>query len=176
MNENDPQEKPQTVESILPVEPAEIASAGDPLQQTAPQEGLNSVELRSEVQEERPGTVRGIFIVIAAWFLPGLGHLMQRRLGRAMAGFIAVGAMAVAGLLMRGTIFPPHGDDAFGVLGFIADAGSGIFYLLAHSIEKNGADISRAAGDYGTRLLATSGVINMLFMLDALEISLGRKN
>ena len=172
MTENDPQEKHQTAESISPVEPVEIVSAAEPLQQTAPQVELNS----SEVEDEGPGAVRGIFIIIAAWFLPGLGHLMQRRLGRATAGFIAVGAMALMGLWMRGTIFPPHGDDAFGVLGFIADAGAGIFYLLAHSIEKNGADISRAAGDYGTRLLATSGVINMLFVLDALEISLGRKN
>ena len=176
MIENDPEEKAETAESIAPVEPVEVASGAELLQQTAPQGDLNPSELRSEVQEEGPGAVRGVFIVIAAWFVPGLGHLVQRRLGRAMAGFIAVGAMAVAGLWMRGTIFPPHGEDAFGVLGFIADAGAGVFYLLAHSIEKNGADISRAAGDYGTRLLATSGVINMLFMLDALEISLGRKN
>jgi hypothetical protein len=48
--------------------------------------------------------------------------------------------------------------------------------LLAHTIEKTGPDVSRAAGDYGTRLIATAGVLNMLFVLDALEISRGHKN
>src|SRR5579863_3490315 len=183
MTENDSEEKPQIIEPTRSLAandsfaPGETGDSGEPIPGAAAGDPSPQVDPGSPgIQDEGQGAVRGIFIVIAAWFLPGLGHLMQRRLGRAMAAFIAVGAMAVVGLWMRGTIFPPHGDDAFGVLGFIADAGAGVFYLLAHSIEKNGADISRAAGDYGTRLLATSGVINLLFVLDALEISLGRKN
>ncbi len=173
MTENDPEKTP------LHAEPGAADSAPDRIESADPlQNGVAAepVLTSGPTSEEGGGSVRSIFIVVAGWFLPGLGHLLQRRLGRAMAGFLAVAAMALAGLWMRGTIFPPHGDDAFGVLGFIADAGSGVFYLLAHSIEKNGSDISRAAGDYGTRLLATSGVINLLFVLDALEISLGRKN
>ena len=127
-------------------------------------------------QEPRSSSARSVFIAIAGWIVPGLGHLFQRRIGRAMAGFAAVGTMAVIGLWMRGNVFPMRGDDAFGVLGFIADAGSGFFYFLAHTFEKAGPDVSRAAGDYGTRLIATAGVLNMLFVLDALEISRGHKN
>jgi hypothetical protein len=126
--------------------------------------------------EGRSSSARSVFIAIAGWIVPGLGHLVQRRIGRAIAGFAAVGAMAVIGLWMRGNVFPAQSNDAFGLLGFIADAGSGVFYFLAHSIEKNGPDVSRAAGDYGTRLIATAGVLNMLFVLDALEISRGHKN
>jgi hypothetical protein len=130
------------------------------------------------VKEPEPlgSSARSVFIAVAGWFIPGFGHLVQRRIGRAMAGFAAVGTMALIGLWMRGNVFPMHSDDAFGLLGFIADAGSGIFYLFAHTIEKNGPDVSRAAGDYGTRLIATAGVLNMLFVLDALEISRGHKN
>jgi hypothetical protein len=143
-----------------------------------------SAQLQSEVPVEAAGidpdrgssSARSVFIAIAGWIIPGLGHLVQRRVGRAMAGIIAVGTMAMIGLWMRGNIFPARSDDAFGLLGFIADAGSGIFYFLAHTIEKNGPDVSRAAGDYGTRLIATAGVLNMLFVLDALEISRGHKN
>jgi len=127
-------------------------------------------------EREGRGTARSVFVAIAGWIVPGLGHLVQRRIGRAMAGFVVVGSMALMGLWMRGNVFPPRSDDAFGVLGFIADAGCGIFYLLAHTIEKTGPDVSRAAGDYGTRLMATAGVLNMLFVLDALEISRGHKN
>lgn len=173
MTEDIPEEKSQESE---PAEPAPQIEAGEyavPDQTSQAAEPLAQNELPAE---GGPGVVRSIFIVVAGWFVPGLGHLLQRRLGRALVGFLAVAAMALAGLRMRGTIFPPHGDDAFGVLGFIADAGAGVFYLLAHGIETAGPDVSRAAGDYGTRLLATAGVINLLFILDALEISLGRKN
>ena len=131
-----------------------------------------------EVWKEPAGkkSARTVFVAIVGWIVPGLGHLVQRRYGRAMAGFVVVGGMALMGLWMRGNIFPPSREDAFGLLGFIADAGSGIFYLLAHTVEKAGPDVSRAAGDYGTRLIATAGVLNMLFVLDALEISRGHKN
>jgi len=77
--------------------------------------------------EAQSSSARSIFIAIAGWIIPGLGHLMQWRIGRAVAGFAAVGTMAVIGLWMRGNVFPAHSDDAFGLLGFIADAGSGIF-------------------------------------------------
>ncbi len=143
------EETPQPVATILPEE-------------TQPAEGSSSA--------------RSLFVAVVGWLIPGLGHLVQRKYGRAIVGFLAVGALAMAGLWMRGNIFPLRGNDAFGVLGFIADAGSGAFYFLAHSIEKAGPDVSRAAGDNGTRLLATAGVLNLLFVLDALEISRGHKS
>lgn len=93
-----------------------------------------------------------------------------------MIGFLAVGTMALVGMWMRGNVFPPQRGDAFGVLGFIADAGAGIFYLLSNLIQKTGGDVSHAAGDYGTRIVATAGVLNLLFVLDALEVSRGKKN
>jgi hypothetical protein len=126
---------------------------------------------------KRPSRIaRLLVIVYAGWLIPGLGHLVQRRWGRAMIGFLAVGTMALVGMWMRGNVFPPQRGDAFGVLGFIADAGAGIFYLLSNLIQKTGGDVSHAAGDYGTRIVATAGVLNLLFVLDALEVSRGKKN
>jgi hypothetical protein len=180
MSDNIPENIP---EQIPEPAPKAIPEAAPP----TPREFL-PVENRAQIQPDVPveavgidpdrgsSSARSVFIAIAGWIIPGLGHLVQRRIGRAMAGIVAVGTMAMIGLWMRGNIFPAHSDDAFGLLGFIADAGSGIFYFLAHTIEKNGPDVSRAAGDYGTRLIATSGVLNMLFVLDALEISRGHKN
>ncbi len=131
----------------------------------------------SEPQTEESSRIAHVtFIALVGWLVPGLGHLLQRRWGRAAIGFIAVGTMALAGLWMRGNVFPPQRSDAFGVLGFIADAGAGIFYLLAHTFQKAGSDVSHAAGDYGTRMLATAGVLNLLFVLDALETSRGKKD
>jgi hypothetical protein len=115
-------------------------------------------------------------IVLAAWLVPGLGHLLLRRGGRAFVIFFAVGGLAVIGFAMRGQVFPPHSDDPFGTLGFLADACSGIFFALAHLVEKTGPDVSRAAGDYGTRFVAAAGLVNVLAILDAYGISVGRRN
>jgi|SRR5580704_2756448 hypothetical protein len=164
MSENNFEDISEPIES--PIEPVVAEQA------TAPQRSTQEIE---PAGNESTGSIRTFFIAVAGWFVPGLGHLFQGRFGRALIAFFAVGAMAFAGLRMRGNIFPPHGDDIFGVLGFLADAGSGVFYLLAHTIQKVGPDVSRAAGDYGTRLIATAGVLNLLFVLDATEISRGRK-
>lgn len=76
---------------------------------------------------------------------------------------------------MRGFVFPAHSNNPLGTLGYIADAASGIFYFAAHFLEKGGSDISRSAGDLGTRFIATAGVVNLIAIVDALEIVGGRR-
>ena len=94
-------------------------------------------------------------------------------MGQGARIFRCRGALAVVGLRMRGDVFT-SGGDAFGTLGFLADLGAGVFYFLAHTIDAAGPDVSRAAGDYGTRLIATAGVLNLLCVLEAFQIGLHR--
>jgi hypothetical protein len=114
-----------------------------------------------------------IFAAVAGWLIPGLGHLLLGKWGKALGYFVAVSVLAVVGLRMRGDVFT-SGGDAFGMLGFLADLGAGIYYFLAHTIDAAGPDVSRAAGDYGTRLIATAGVLNLLCVLEAFQIGLHR--
>ena len=116
------------------------------------------------------------FIAVAAWIVPGLGHLILGRWGRGLLFFCAVAGLALTGFYARGQVFPPHSDDPFGTLGFLADACSGFFFVIAHLIEKTGPDVSRAAGDYGTRFVAAAGLVNLLAVLDVCGIALGRRN
>ena len=76
---------------------------------------------------------------------------------------------------MRGTVFTAGGGDAFDRLGYVADLGTGSFYLAARALERDGSDVSHAGGDYGTRFLATAGVLNLLAALHAYEAARGRK-
>ncbi len=140
-----------------------------------------SSTLENKALEINEGQTKGsaalaVGAAIAAWIVPGLGHLLLRKWDKAIVYFLTVGALAVAGLLMRGNVFTPAGGDAFDMLGFFADIGSGIFYFLSHTINAAGPDVSRAAGDNGTRLFATAGVLNMLCMLEAFQIGMGHKN
>ncbi len=116
-----------------------------------------------------------IVVVVAAWLVPGLGHLLLRKWRRAVVYFLAVGALAVTGLVLRGNIFSASSGDAFDLLGFFADLGAGVFYFVSKFIENGGPDVSRAGGDYGTRFFATAGVLNLLCVLEAQEIARGRK-
>jgi len=116
------------------------------------------------------------FIAVAAWLAPGLGHVLLGRWWRGLLIFCAVAGLALTGFYARGQVFPPHSDDPFGTLGFLADACSGLFFVIAHLIEKTGPDVSRAAGDYGTRFVAAAGLVNLLAVLDVCGIALGRRN
>jgi hypothetical protein len=120
--------------------------------------------------------VEGLLMALAAWIVPGMGHLLLRRRGRAAFLFLAVGGLALTGLAMRGELFTRQSGDPFGALGFLADACSGAFYFLPRLLHWAGPDVSRAAGDYGTRFLASAGVVNLLGMLDAFRIASGRKH
>lgn len=111
----------------------------------------------------------------ASWILPGLGHALQKMWGRAIACFLIIGALVIVGAGMRGNLFTSNGNDAFDSLGYVADLGAGSFYFLARSLEKSGPDVSHAGGDYGTRFLATAGVLNLLAALHAYEAARGRK-
>ena len=119
--------------------------------------------------------VLALTIAAAAWFLPGLGHALLKMWGRALICFSTVALLVIIGAGMRGNIFSRNGEDAFAKLGYVADLGAGSFYFVAQALETNGPDVSHANGDYGTRLLATAGVLNMLAALHAYEVARARK-
>ena len=125
--------------------------------------------------QERGSEVRGIAVALMGWLVPGLGHALLKMWGRAITIFLTVGFLVYLGAGLRGNLFAPGGDDAFARLGYAADLGTGSFYFVARALESAGADVSHAGGDYGTRFLATAGVLNFLAALHAYEAARGRK-
>jgi hypothetical protein len=118
-------------------------------------------------------TGRGVAAAAAGWIVPGLGHAILKRWGSAVVYFGSVSALAILGMAMRGNVFPSSSADPFDRLGFFADLGTGMFYFLTKTFEGAGPDVSHSAGVYGTMMIATAGVLNMLFILEAFDI--GRK-
>ena len=125
-------------------------------------------------QDSRHETM-ALAIGVAGWIVPGLGHALMKMWGRAAACFLTVGVLVILGAGMRGNLFSSAGNDAFDSLGYLADLGTGTFYFVARALETGGADVSHADGDYGTRFLATAGVLNLLAALHAYEAARGRK-
>ena len=115
----------------------------------------------------------GIAAAVAGWVVPGLGHLVLRRWSKAAIYFLCIGGLACAGLAMRGGVFSSGAEDLFDRLGFFADLGAGAFYFLAHQLQAAGPDVAHATGDYGTRLFAAAGMLNLLTVLEAYDIARG---
>jgi TM2 domain-containing membrane protein YozV len=117
-----------------------------------------------------------VLAALLGWIVPGLGHLVLRRWGRALAFLISVGGLAICGYWMRGNVFSPRSSDPFGTIGFLADAGSGVLYFLSRVFEAAGPNVAHAAGDYGTRFIAAAGIVNVLAALDVYEIASRRRS
>lgn len=117
----------------------------------------------------------GILAGVLGWAVPGLGHLILGRWGRGLFFLFAVATSVAVGLALRGHVFAPTAKDPFELLGFLADLGTGAFYFLSRMVDNGGPDVSRAAGDFGTRFIAAGGLLNLLCALDASAIAGGKK-
>lgn len=123
----------------------------------------------------RPGSFSwGAAAFVAGWLVPGLGHALLRRWSRAAVFFVSIVALAAAGLWLRGNVYDAHAGDPFEWLGYLADLGAGMLYPVARNLNIV-ADVSHAAGDYGTRFFAAAGALNLLCAIDAYAIGTGRK-
>lgn len=118
--------------------------------------------------------------VAVAWLVPGGGHFLLKRPGRAALLMVSITAMFVCGLMMRGYMFSPASGDLLTTLintgGFIGDISSGILYLMSAWLGYNQPDTAGAVHDYGTKFLVVAGLLNILAMVDAFEIATGRKD
>ena len=118
--------------------------------------------------------------VALAWLVPGGGHFLLKRYGRAALLLLSILSMFAFGLLMRGQFLKPQGGDVLTILiyygGFVCDLATGLPYLIASWLGYSQPDLPGAVYDYGTKFLATAGLLNVLAMVDAFEIAAGRKD
>ena len=128
---------------------------------------------KAKREADKGNSIVGIAAAVAGWAIPGLGHALLRQWTKAAVYFLCVGGLAYVGLAMRGAVFGSSAQDLFDRLGFLADLGAGGFYFLAHSIQTAGADVAHATGDYGTRLFAAAGMLNLLTALEAYDLGRG---
>jgi len=118
--------------------------------------------------------------VALAWFVPGGGHMLLKRNGRALILMASVTLLFLFGLFMRGSMFTPQSGDLLTILinygGFLGDMSSGILYLLATWLGYNQPDMAGHVYDYGAKFLVSAGLLNVLAMVDVYEIAVGKKS
>lgn len=119
-------------------------------------------------------------VVALAWLVPGAGHFLLKRRARGFLVSFSVLSMFLLGLAMRGAMFQPQFDNPLSTIiycgGFIGDLASGILYLLTSWLGYSQVDVAGHVHDYGSKFLVGAGLLNILAMVDAYEIAVGKKS
>jgi hypothetical protein len=134
-----------------------------------------------EAAAERPAnqSAKGkvpIAPILAAWLIPGGGHLWQRRWGRGALLLVSISAMFLLGVAMGGRMFKLTPSNIVETLGFLSDFCSGLLFMGAKFAGYDPAQAAAPAADYGTKFLLVAGLLNVLCILDAYDIAVGKKN
>lgn len=119
---------------------------------------------------------RALIAVALAWFFPGLGHayLGRRRAALFYAAIVLV--TFLLGLSFEGRLYSPDRSQPLTFLATFAVFGVGLPNILARLISDNpGGEVLALTYEYGCAFLLTAGLMNLLLMLDAWDIAVGRK-
>ena len=120
-----------------------------------------------------PGTL--VLLCLAAWIVPGAGHFWMGKRQKAIVFALALPAMFLIGLLLKGRVFPFELSEPLVGLAAVANLLAGLPWILARMLDAGGGTVTAATYEYGNCFLIVSGLVNFLVILDAYDIALGRK-
>jgi len=124
-------------------------------------------------EEFQPGGL--VLLCLAAWAVPGAGHLWQGRRFKGLAFLIAIPLMFAIGLAIDGRLFPFDFSEPLVVLAALAHLGIGVPYFIASALGLGAGDVRAVGYEYGNAFLIVAGLLNLLVVIDAYDIALRRK-
>lgn len=120
-----------------------------------------------------PGTL--VLLCLAAWIIPGAGHLWMGRRQKGIVFLLALPVMFLIGLLLKGRVFPFELSDPLVALAAVANLLAGAPWMIARMMDAGAGTVTAASYEYGNCFLIVAGLLNFLVILDAYDIALGRK-
>jgi Family of unknown function (DUF6677) len=106
--------------------------------------------------------------------VPGAAHVwLGRRKG--FIFLVALPLMFSLGLALQGRIFPFDLSQPLVALEALADVGIGVPYFIARALGYGAGNVIAVTYEYGNTFLVVAGLLNTLVVIDAYDISMGRK-
>ena len=130
---------------------------------------------KNHVSPGHPPTLTLVRLCVAAWLIPGLGHLLLKRRWRALILFVSITIMFALGLAMQGQFFSSSSASYLEVLGHYGELCVGLAFPAAKFFGYGGGDPFFVSSDFGTAYLVAAGMLNALAVLDCFDIAMGRK-
>ena len=124
-------------------------------------------------EETQSGTL--FLLCLAAWAIPGAGHLWLGRRSKGLIFLVALPLMFAIGVAIRGRLFPFELADPLVALAALADLGIGATYFVAGALGYGGGEVRAVTYEYGNAFLIVAGLLNMLVVIDAYDVAVGRK-
>jgi hypothetical protein len=129
----------------------------------------------SAIAAEKTQSGALMLLCLAAWAIPGVGHLWQGRRTKGLIFLIALSLMFAIGLAVHGRLFPFDTREPMVVLAAVADLGIGAPYFIASSLNFGRGDVTMVGYEYGNAFIIVAGLLNLLVVIDAYDVALGRK-
>ena len=114
-------------------------------------------------------------VCVVSWLIPGAGHLLLGRRQKGVIFLIALPVMFAIGLALKGRLFPFVFSEPLVGLAAMANLGMGVTYFIASGLGLGAGVVTAASYEYGNTFLIVSGLLNMLVVIDAYDVRLGRK-
>ena len=103
-----------------------------------------------------------------------MGHLWLGRT-KGIIFLVLLPMMFVLGLVLEGRIFPIELSQPLVALAALANLGIGVPYFIARGMGYGAGNVIAVTYEYGNTFLIVAGLLNTLVVIDAFDISLGRK-
>ena len=116
-----------------------------------------------------------VLLCVAAWAIPGAGHLWLGRLQKGVTFLIVLPLMFAIGLWLEGRLFPFQLSQPLVALAAFADLGIGLPFLVAKGMGVGAGRVIAITYEYGNTFLIVAGLLNMLVVIDAFDVAQGRK-
>src|SRR5262245_34286354 len=89
--------------------------------------------------------------------------------------FAALSLMFVIGLAIHGRLYAFDLSDPFVCLSAFADFGVGAPYMIASALGYGAGEVRSVTYEYGNTFLIVAGLLNLLVVIDAFDVAMGRK-
>lgn len=116
---------------------------------------------------------------LAGFVLPGLGHVVLGKFvrGALIGGVIII--MFILGFVMEGHLYKPEAREWLTWFFSFLDVGMGLPYFICLAgdmgFQVTGEQAAKVTFEYGNTFFCVAGALNMLAVMDAYDIGVGRK-
>ena len=118
---------------------------------------------------------RAMMLAVATWFVPGLGYFLLKKWVRGGLIVASVLGMFALGLALQGKVYPFNLGDILDILGWVGDICNGAVYFIVRLVGGGAGNPYTVMGDYGTKFMIASGLLNVLAAADVRDLVMGRK-